>query len=61
MSIIKACIIAVSMYSKIPMPQFAWDEKSMRYALAFFPLVGVVIGALLLRYTPRSRRRFRLW
>ncbi len=46
MSIIKACIIAVSMYSKIPMPQFAWDEKSMRYALAFFPLVGVVIGAL---------------
>ncbi len=46
MNIIKSCIIAVSMYSKIPMPQFAWDEKSMRYALAFFPLVGVVIGAL---------------
>lgn len=46
MNIIKACIIAVSMYSKIPMPQFEWEEKSMRYALAFFPLVGVIIGAL---------------
>lgn len=46
MNIIKSCIIAVSMYSKIPMPQFEWEEKSMRYALAFFPLVGVIIGAL---------------
>ena len=46
MNIIKACIIAISMYSKIPMPQFAWNEKSMRYALAFFPLVGMIIGAL---------------
>ncbi len=46
MNIIKSCIIAVSMYSKIPMPQFEWEKKSMRYALAFFPLVGVIIGAL---------------
>lgn len=42
---IKACIIAMSMYSKIPMPQFEWDEKSMRHALAFLPMPGVVIGA----------------
>lgn len=46
MNMIKACIIAVSMYSKIPVPQFEWEEKSMRYALAFFPLVGIIIGAL---------------
>lgn len=46
MNMIKACIIAISMYSKIPMPQFEWEEKSMRYALAFFPLVGIIIGAL---------------
>lgn len=46
MNMIKACVIAVSMYSKIPMPQFEWEEKSMRYALAFFPLVGIIIGAL---------------
>ncbi len=46
MNIIKACIIAVSMYSKIPMPQFEWEEKSMRYALAFLPLPGFIIGVL---------------
>lgn len=46
MSIIKACVIAISMYSKIPMPQFEWDEKSMRYALAFLPLPGIIIGLI---------------
>lgn len=46
MSIIKALIIALSMYSKIPVPQFEWDEKSMRYALAFLPMPGIIIGAL---------------
>lgn len=46
MNIIKACMIAISMYSKIPVPQFEWDEKSMRYALAFFPLPGIIIGLL---------------
>ncbi|MCR4943037.1 MAG: adenosylcobinamide-GDP ribazoletransferase [Clostridium sp.] len=38
--------IAFSMYSKIPMPEAKWDEKNMRYALCFFPFVGIVIGAL---------------
>ena len=50
MNLIKSCIIAISMYSKIPMPQFAWNEKSMRYALAFFPIVGMIIGALQLAF-----------
>ncbi|MCI5856906.1 MAG: adenosylcobinamide-GDP ribazoletransferase [Agathobacter sp.] len=45
MQIIKAVIIAFSMYSKIPMPQFKWEERDMRYMLCFFPWVGVVIGA----------------
>lgn len=44
MNIIKACMIALSMYSKIPVPQFEWNEKSMRYALAFLPLPGIIIG-----------------
>lgn len=38
--------IAFSMYSKIPMPESKWDEKNMRYALCFFPFVGIVIGTL---------------
>lgn len=46
MTLIKSAIIAFSMYSKIPMPQFTWQEKEMKYALCFFPWVGAVIGAL---------------
>ncbi|MCD7922945.1 MAG: adenosylcobinamide-GDP ribazoletransferase [Clostridiales bacterium] len=40
-------IVAFSLYSKIPMPQVRWTEQNMRYALCFFPLVGVVIGAVI--------------
>ncbi len=43
----KAMIIAFSMYSKIPMPRVDWNEKNMRYALCFFPIVGLVIGVIM--------------
>lgn len=36
------------MYSRIPMPRIEWKEENRRFALCFFPLVGAVIGALLL-------------
>lgn len=39
--------IAFSMYSAIPMPKTDWNERNMRYAMCFFPLIGVPIGALL--------------
>lgn len=39
--------VAFSMFSAIPMPQFAWSEDNMRYALCAFPLVGAVVGAAL--------------
>ncbi len=32
------------MYSRIPIPGFVWDEKSMRYVMCYFPLIGAVIG-----------------
>lgn len=44
---LKSMLIAFSMYSKIPVPKTEWNEKSMRYTMCFFPLVGVVIGALM--------------
>ena len=47
MRIIKSFIIAFSTYSKLPMPQFAWKEEDMKYALCFFPWVGAVIGGIL--------------
>ena len=37
--------IAFSMFSRIPMPNADWNDKNMRYAFCFFPLVGVVIAA----------------
>lgn len=36
--------IAFQMYSRIPIPAFEWDEKSMRYIMCYFPLIGIVIG-----------------
>lgn len=39
-------IIAFSMYSKIPMPKVEWTKKNMRYALCFFPFVGILIGSI---------------
>lgn len=41
---LKSIIVAFSMYSKIPMPRVEWNEKSMRYYMCFFPMVGAVIG-----------------
>lgn len=44
---IQSLIIAFSMYSKIPMPKVTWNEKNMRYAMCFFPVVGAVVGIIL--------------
>lgn len=41
---LKSLAIAVSMYSRLPVPIFDWDEKSMKYAICFFPFVGIIIG-----------------
>lgn len=35
------------MYSKIPMPKVDWSKENMRYVLCFFPLIGLVLGAVL--------------
>ncbi len=40
----KSLAIAFQMYSRIPIPVFEWDEKSMRYCMCYFPLIGAVIG-----------------
>lgn len=46
MSVIRSCILAFSIYSKIPMPQLPWKDSDMRYILCFFPCVGAVIGTV---------------
>lgn len=45
-NLLQSLVIAFSMYSKIPMPRVDWNEKNMKYALCFFPVVGIVIGII---------------
>ena len=40
----KSLAIAFQMYSRIPIPAFDWDEKSMRYVMCYFPLIGAAVG-----------------
>ena len=44
MNLFKSIAISFSLYSKIPMPTFEWDEKNYKHAIAFLPLVGIIIG-----------------
>ena len=44
MSVLSSVIVAFSCFSSIPMPTVRWDERNMRYMMAAFPLVGLVVG-----------------
>lgn len=43
-------LIGISMYSRIPVPQAEWNAENMKYSVCFFPVVGAVIGGLLLAW-----------
>ena len=45
---LKSLISAFAMYSRIPMPQVEWKEVNRRHVLGWFPVIGAVIGGLLL-------------
>lgn len=45
MKLFRWLAVSFSLYSRIPMPRFAWEEDDMRHSLLFFPVVGAVIGA----------------
>ena len=46
MIVLQTIAVAFAMFSAIPVPQFDWNEKNMRYAMCAFPLIGTVCGAL---------------
>ena len=48
MRVIRSFVIAFSTYSRIPMPQVEWSDENRKYSMCFFPLIGAVIGLLLL-------------
>lgn len=41
----ESLLVALSTYSVLPVPQFEWNERNMKYALCFFPAVGVLCGS----------------
>ena len=46
MIVFQTIAVAFAMFSALPMPQFEWNAKNMRYAMCAFPLIGLVCGAL---------------
>jgi len=47
MIFIESLMVALSTYSIIPMPNFEWNERNMKYAICFLPVVGIFCGILL--------------
>lgn len=39
--------ISFAMYSRIPTPATDWTDDNMKYSMCFFPVVGIVIGAIM--------------
>ena len=48
MYILESLFVALSTYSAIPVPQFEWKERNMKYSICFFPAVGIFIWTSLL-------------
>ncbi|MGB4370536.1 MAG: adenosylcobinamide-GDP ribazoletransferase [Dethiobacteria bacterium] len=47
MKLLRPIVLAFSVFSRIPVPEVAWDEENMRYMICALPLVGAAIGLCL--------------
>lgn len=45
-NVLQSFFVALGLYSKIPTPKVEWNKGNMKYAYAFFPIIGVIIGLL---------------
>ena len=45
MNIFQSLIIALSMYTAVPMPMTEWNEKNLRYCMCFLPVAGLIVAA----------------
>lgn len=54
--LLEGFVVAFSMYSKLPMPRIEWTKKNMKYCICFFPLIGLVIAALMYGWLLLARR-----
>ncbi len=44
MRLVRSLCIAFAMFSRLPTPRVDWDRENMRYTMAVFPLVGLLVG-----------------
>lgn len=42
----KSLMIALSVFTRIPMPDTEWKKENMRYIFCWFPFIGVILGLL---------------
>lgn len=42
---LKSLALALSCFSRIPVPHMEWDSDNMRFILAWLPVVGLIVGA----------------
>lgn len=45
-SVLSGILVAFSMYSTIQVKQIPWQKSTMRWALSFLPVIGLIIGIL---------------
>lgn len=50
MNLLGSFVIALSMYSRLPMPQVEWTKERMKYAMCFFPIIGLILGGILVLF-----------
>lgn len=50
-AVLSSICMTFSMFSALPMPTLDWKKENMRYMLASLPLVGVLIGAVLVLWS----------
>jgi len=50
MAVLQGLIIAVSTFSQLPTPKVTWEAKSLGWVLMFLPLIGVIIGVVLVAW-----------
>ncbi|GAB6169530.1 adenosylcobinamide-GDP ribazoletransferase [Clostridium carnis] len=43
---IKGFLMAISMFTIIPLPFYKWDEEGAKNILKFYPIIGLIIGLL---------------
>jgi len=45
MKLLRPIVLAFSVFSRIPVPEVAWDEENMRYMICALPLVEPPSGS----------------